>query len=1782
MFWTIIELGLLAISLYGAYALKPKAGAEQAKRTDLDHFGLPRASEGDPIPLIYGRVRVRSPNVISFGDVSYAPVSHDGQTIGSQVILSIRMVLGLSNAEPGDSAASDASFLGWFIGDALATNTLLEDELDGYQTYGVTENEILGGNEPGGQGIISGTLRFYGGSFGQERPSTETIGDEVGATTPYHRGQIVAYFGGIFGMAASLPPISFIVFNPCRIPGYESSSGPIGEGDVNPAAVIYDVLTNPWGRLGNSRNLVDTASFAAAAATLEDEQHGISLLITAANDARSVIEQVLRQIDAVLYQDPVTGLYVLNLIREDYDVGDLPMFDPSNAGINGAAPELQSPLWEEAVNEVRVIYTSPEYGFVDSTALAHDMAVINAQGGRRRSAEYRFPGVTDKALAYRLAARELNFLSRPFLKLRVTVNRDGYDLRPGDAFRFVWPEWDLDTVFRVVEMSAGTHEDGTITIDAVQDRFAVSGSVFDPPGDEIGPSAYVADPIITRHVTEAPRWVQLQAFNAGAINSADVQRSYALALPEGADSLYKVRVGVDGADTETDLGPLPFHGHALVDLAYARTAEPYDTSTGLRIRAVSGVTLAGATSAEIALGANLICVGSGDTAEFMAFETVTDLGGGDYLLEDVWRGLLDTAPVAHDDAEPVWFVDARHNMLGGSGLIYGDAIVARTQGGAGVSWVGEPNSPYDDFTVRMRTLLSFPGSDLKLGGSQDGSLTKTPSAHQEGGISVDWKIRDRTSATLVRGDTADASLGSGETFAVVATKGSRARVDCVTGLTASTASLVHLGGAGHGTIAVGVETRRAVTMPDATTPTVGSWTVPELDIVARHWRNLLVNQRFASGTGTGSGWTTTTGTPSTSTSGSLGAGGDAALVDIGTSGLGISVYQDVPVQGYDAMGLTAVLDWYEINPDADDTITVTVQSLDSGGSVLQTSTYGPTVPANEWRHQTLELAGLHASTRTVRVRIVYTAVGELDDTAGIKVTECILRVGQLTAQLLNEPSFEGGTTGWTTVSGTWAQLTPSVPYSSLNAFGCTANVASAEAYQQVTVTTGFERAAVAVLEFAISNTAADDSGETILEARDGGGSVLTSATTGAIVTTAGVWDRQRVTLELPVGTASLRVRLVGTRNSASGIDVIWDDFDLRIHAHLDPDEEIEIDFGTPATQALPRTAEEWRFLIPGVDEPDYAIFDGGLVGRLGREPLMQVDDGILASATAVVRQPAADGTIVATTTCYEGSRQATADVHTSPIGTAFANFTSAGSFTALVFLKTSEIPWSSAACGLVGRVVDGVGWSLGLDASGNVRARLFGADGTATASVTPDVDVIGGGVHAVAIAYNAATDLVYVVTAYNTASASTAAIGEFEAGAGRFRILRADDVEAAFPGQILRVYLWAAFVPVVDLQSLMFYGGDETGRIATHTRDGSIAVVSEQNDDGVLVETFGPGQTAIALHTSSNRHYLVAAPVVTNLAPATFDDADWTTVGAATVTHAAAIDPTGYKRAATITSEWDEGLQLNNVALGAAGDVTIAWFARADVAHDAAVSIYNASGAGKDLVSYAVTPTWQLFTWTSGSWDGTSAGVGAILFSGNDNAGAAETVQISPLILVAKDGYWRGVIPYGAPSATTYDVVPSLTSLINNAGELEVELWNADVDGTIADLSNGSDSNDRRRLWWDADGGGADVVLDHYTSAAANTTATQANTTIDPAEPWKARGRWNRALVPDAATPTGYSLIRVEQGATVEDTDGRVATWTASTTAPDLLRLGHDGSTSILSGGIFGVRISARERKVAG
>ena len=341
----------------------------------------------------------------------------------------MRFVLCLSNHRVGETAGG-ARFISMLVGDKELPS-LTGPGIYGYsdgpgESYVMHSGDILG-DEGGEDHGTHGTLLFYPGRwdqtrYGNDRWSTDTISE-----LPAYRGQVAITLAGsnpgdtlnriessatpgsyyvswYFGDSPTLPPYSFIIENPVTIPGYEDVTAPIGNGDANPAAVIYDVLTNPFGRVGLDPALVDVDSFADVAATLRDEEHGISIVFAGSEDAQRIVRTILDQIDGVMYVDPATGKLVLGLIREDYVVADLPVVTTSNVI---GKPKKPGTLWAGTVNVVRVTWSDPSKGYRDAVATADDPANVAAQGGYQRPRDFAFPGVTNPILAYFLANRSL-------------------------------------------------------------------------------------------------------------------------------------------------------------------------------------------------------------------------------------------------------------------------------------------------------------------------------------------------------------------------------------------------------------------------------------------------------------------------------------------------------------------------------------------------------------------------------------------------------------------------------------------------------------------------------------------------------------------------------------------------------------------------------------------------------------------------------------------------------------------------------------------------------------------------------------------------------------------------------------------------------------------------------------------------------------------------------------------------------------------------------------------------------------------------------------------------------------------------------------------------------------------------------------------------------------------------------------------------------------------------------------------------------------------------------
>jgi len=251
--------------------------------------------------------------------------------------------------------------------------------------------------------------------------------------------------------------------------------------EANPAEVIAATLCDRFGKLGLPTNRLDPESFRKAHETLLGEGHGYSRVWEERVDAREIIEDVLRQTDGVLYEEPSTGLIVYKLIRADYDPGLLLEVNPSTCDevMNYAAGG-----WTRTVNKVRVRFEDRADEYRDNSATAQNAANAVGQDGEDFEQVLEFRGIKTMANAERVAARELAFRSRPLARCRVRVNRSFWGTRPGDVVRMSWPKLNIDRrVFRVGHVSRGTSDENVVYLDLVEDYFYVHRGtvVMTPP-----------------------------------------------------------------------------------------------------------------------------------------------------------------------------------------------------------------------------------------------------------------------------------------------------------------------------------------------------------------------------------------------------------------------------------------------------------------------------------------------------------------------------------------------------------------------------------------------------------------------------------------------------------------------------------------------------------------------------------------------------------------------------------------------------------------------------------------------------------------------------------------------------------------------------------------------------------------------------------------------------------------------------------------------------------------------------------------------------------------------------------------------------------------------------------------------------------------------------------------------------------------------------------------------------------------------------------------------------
>lgn len=725
------------VALLLVVALTPKPNIENARAAKLGDFQFPRSKHGDPLPLVWGTVRQKSPITAWFGD--FRPVaikkkvktglfSSKKVTVGYKNYIGIDCVLALG---PGVRLKKfwAGTYLVW-TGNLTSSGSIY-----------INQPNLFGGDEE--RGGLQGTIQFYDGNFNP--PQDSYLISKIGPNVPAYNGIARALFKAFY-IGTSTTPEAFS-FEIARLTsGLHATYSIMPNGlDVNPMEIAYDAMTQKWGRFGNLSSELELTSFINCAQTLYNEGLGMSLLVQSAITGKDLLEEVMRVADGLLYQDPATSKIVAKLIRQDYVVGDLMVLDESSIK---SLKNFQKTTWENTFNQCRVTFKDRNNNYDSSVAITQDFANINFQQ-RVKSTEISSPGCTEPAVASILAARQLSLLNVPLYKCDITVNRKAQTLRPGSVFVMNWSPFGISNmVMRVTKIDFGELTSNEIKISCIQDRFSTATPTFaDPEGSGWTPISTTPNPVAIRLLFTPPAFLVSNDSNESISTFDNNSRLYVAMVPPGSAS-YAVNV-LSSSDNFATAGvaaieDAPYNGGGVLLAAYSSTVAATDRhdTTGFTVGSVSQNAIDNlqqlTSITEARDGSAFLLINN----ELFVYVGFVDNGDGTVTFPNIYRGVLDTIPASHAVNDRVWFISGQDGLMPEL-LPVGTTRYVKLQDKTPGGTLDASLAPTFSGAPTGRAGLPLPPQYLTLAGSR----TPAPGVSLTS-VTAAWQNRSRTDTTL--------------------------------------------------------------------------------------------------------------------------------------------------------------------------------------------------------------------------------------------------------------------------------------------------------------------------------------------------------------------------------------------------------------------------------------------------------------------------------------------------------------------------------------------------------------------------------------------------------------------------------------------------------------------------------------------------------------------------------------------------------------------------------------------------------------------------------------------------------------------------------------------------------------------------------------------------------------------------------------------------------------------------------------------------------------------------
>ena len=679
MFTTLL---FFVISIVLSELFRPKPNIENARPAGLGDFTFPTTTEDRHVPLIFGRVRQKGPNVVWYGDLLQEAITEKVKTglwSSERITTGFRYHLGMQLALcRGPNVVLKRVWIG---DDEVFSGTVSTDTF-----FDIDEPELFGGEDLGSGGVQA-TCDFYTGSTTQavnaylNDDSRQRIASAITPTAPRYSGNshlvarqftsaapLASNRGALLGTSTSIKPWSLELE---RYSGIFSGQG-AGEDkvgvDSNPANVIYEILTNEeWG-FGKevTSSDIDLPNFLAVADIMISEVNGFSMLLDREMGAKELLAELGRHIDGVIFLSQTTGKWTIKLARADYDIDLVPQLTDDNVS---EVRDYSRGSWNDTTNTLSVGYVKRDDDYKGSFALAQDMANAMIQGNGTIAGastvggRINYPGVKNSTLANIFAHRALRAQSYPLARCGLIVNRQMWELSIGDVI--AWTNVRLGFTklpMRIAKIDYGRLQANKMALTVVQDVFEFA-------------AASMGAPVATGWT---PPVVSLVAYPATELVAFEVPRAIVVRDPKyaGDDTVTKILCAARQQGGEVTFKIKERHASGAPAGDYSEAGEVFqftkigqlDSALGAGVANPTASILINATpdsqaeleaafddtASDSDLGqhlSQLIMVND----EFMLVRDATT-SGPDVSLDGGFRGVLDSAQAAHAANDDVFLL----------------------------------------------------------------------------------------------------------------------------------------------------------------------------------------------------------------------------------------------------------------------------------------------------------------------------------------------------------------------------------------------------------------------------------------------------------------------------------------------------------------------------------------------------------------------------------------------------------------------------------------------------------------------------------------------------------------------------------------------------------------------------------------------------------------------------------------------------------------------------------------------------------------------------------------------------------------------------------------------------------------------------------------------------------------------------------------------------------------------------------------------------------------------